>query len=126
MAGPTVRFVGRVPDEVIPALYAGCKAFLFPGEDDFGITPLEASAAGRPVIAYGRGGVLDSIILDETGLFFEQQNVDSLIAALNGFEAAGDTAWNADRPKAHAQGFSEVMFRERMGVYILKVINDTN
>lgn len=126
MAGPTVRFMGRVPDEAIPALYAGCKAFLFPGEEDFGITPLEASAAGRPVIAYGKGGVLDSIIPDETGLFFEQQNVDSLITVLDNFETAEDTMWNADRLKAHTQSFSEVLFRERMGAYIRKAIEDTN
>ena len=126
MAGPTVRFVGRAPSEAIPALYAGCKAFLFPGEEDFGITPLEASAAGRPIIAYGKGGALDSIIPDETGLFFEQQNTDSLIAALNSFETTGDTVWNVDRIKAHAQGFSEVLFRERMETYIQKVIENTN
>ena len=55
MAGPSVRFLRHVPNEAIPALYAGCRAFLFPGEENFGITPLEASAAGRPVIAYGKG-----------------------------------------------------------------------
>lgn len=126
VAGPTVRFVGRVPDEAIPALYAGCKAFLFPGEEDFGITPLEASAAGRPVIAYGKGGVLDSIIPNETGLFFEQQSIDSLITALNNFETAGDTAWNMDKLKAHAQGFSEERFRNRIKAYIEKTLADTN
>lgn len=91
MAGPSVRFLRHVPNEAIPALYAGCRAFLFPGEENFGITPLEASAAGRPVIAYGKGGVLDSIISDKTGLFFEQQNIDSLIAAFDDFETAEDT-----------------------------------
>ena len=69
IAGPTVSFVGRVDNAALPALYAGCKAFLFPGEEDFGITPLEAMAAGRPVIAYGRGGVLDSVADGETGIF---------------------------------------------------------
>ena len=68
IAGPTVSFVGRVDNAALPALYAGCKAFLFPGEEDFGITPLEAMAAGRPVIAYGRGGVLDSVADGETGI----------------------------------------------------------
>ena len=125
MAGPTVRFVGRAPSEAIPALYAGCKAFLFPGEEDFGITPLEASAAGRPVIAYGKGGALDSIIPDETGLFFEQQNTDSLIATLNSFETTGDTAWNVDRLKARAQGFSEELFRERMETDLQKVVGES-
>ena len=107
-----------------PHSMRGCKAFLFPGEEDFGITPLEASAAGRPVIAYGKGGVLGSIIPDETGLFFEQQSIDSLIAALGDFEAAEDAVWSADRLKAHAQSFSEVLFRERMGAYIQKVIEE--
>lgn len=76
--------------------------------------------------AYGKGGALDSIIPDETGLFFEQQNTDSLIATLNSFETTGDTAWNVDRLKAHAQGFSGVLFHERMGAYIRRVIEDTN
>ena len=91
MAGPSVRFLRRVPNEAIPALYAVCRAFLFPGEENFGITPLEVSAADRPVIDYGKGGVLDSIISDKTGLFFEQQNIDSLIAAFDDFETAEDT-----------------------------------
>ena len=89
MAGPSVRFLRHVPNEAIPALYAGCRAFLFPSEENFGITPLEASAAG-PVIAYGKGGVLDSIISDKTGLFFEQQNIDSLITAFDDLETAED------------------------------------
>ena len=83
IAGPTVSFVGRVDNAALPALYAGCKAFLFPGEEDFGITPLEAMAAGRPVIAYGRGGVLDSVADGETGIFFERQTADALTEALD-------------------------------------------
>lgn len=125
MAGPTVRFLGHVPNKAIPALYAGCRAFLFPGEENFGITPLEASAAGRPVIAYGKDGVLDSITPDENSLFFEQQNIDSLIVPLGDFETAEDTVWNTDGLKAHAQSFSEVLFRGWMGTYIRKAIEDT-
>ena len=74
--------MGRVDNAALPALYAGCKAFLFPGEEDFGITPLEAMAAGRPVIAYGRGGVLDSVADGETGIFFERQTADALTESL--------------------------------------------
>ena len=94
IAGPTVSFVGRVDNEALPALYAGCKAFLFPGEEDFGITPLEAMAAGRPVIAYGRGGVLDSVADGETGIFFERQTADSLSRHFQPpLRANGECSW---------------------------------
>jgi glycosyltransferase involved in cell wall biosynthesis len=87
MAGPTVKFLGRVPDADLPDLMAGCKAFLFPGLEDFGITPVEAQAAGRPVIAYQGGGALDTVIDGQTGLFFDTMTVDDLVDALQRFDA---------------------------------------
>lgn len=65
--------MGRQPDEVIKEHYANCRAFIFPGEEDFGITPLEAQASGRPVIAFGKGGALETVVSERTGLFFEDQ-----------------------------------------------------
>ena len=109
LGGPSVSFLGRVPDEVVPALYAGCRGFLFPGEEDFGITPVEAMAAGRPVIAYGRGGVLDSVVEGETGIFFGEQTVESLIEALDCFEQKTFSAQVAMR---RAGQFDEHTFRE--------------
>src|SRR3990167_496247 len=73
MAGPTVEFLGRVPEGDLPRLYAGARAFIFASEEDFGIAPVEAMASGVPVIAYGRGGVLESVVGGETGLTFPEQ-----------------------------------------------------
>ncbi|MGH7196890.1 MAG: glycosyltransferase [Candidatus Saccharimonadales bacterium] len=86
LAGPTITFVGRVSDEEIVRLAHSHKAFLFPGEEDFGITPVEAMAAGLPVIAYGKGGALDYVIPNKTGILFKEQTADSLIAAIKEFE----------------------------------------
>lgn len=124
IAGPTVSFVGRVDNEALPALYAGCKAFLFPGEEDFGITPLEAMAAGRPVIAYGRGGVLDSVADGETGIFFERQTADSLTKALDTYEASTEQTWTRDRLKRQAESFSEEIFRKKMIAFIADALEN--
>lgn len=124
IAGPTVSFVGRVDNAALPALYAGCKAFLFPGEEDFGITPLEAMAAGRPVIAYGRGGVLDSVADGETGIFFERQTADALTEALDAYEASTEQTWVHDKLKRHAESFSEEIFRKKMIAFIADVLEN--
>lgn len=86
MAGPTVQFLGYVPDADLPDLMARCAAFIFPGLEDFGITPLQAQAAGRPVIAFRGGGALDTVIEGKTGLFFDEQTVGSLCDALCRFD----------------------------------------
>src|SRR5262249_13857962 len=78
LAGPTVKFIGYVPDSDLPGLMARCKAFIFPGMEDFGITPVQAQAAGRPVIAYQGGGALDTVVPGVTGEFFNDLTVDSL------------------------------------------------
>ena len=124
IAGPTVSFVGRVDNAALPALYAGCKAFLFPGEEDFGITPLEAIAAGRPVIAYGRGGVLDSVADGETGIFFERQTADALTEALDAYEASTEQTWVHDKLKRQAESFSEEIFRKKMIAFIADVLEN--
>ncbi len=122
LAGPTVEFLGPRSDAEIADLYPRCRALLFPGVEDFGITPLEAMASGRPVIAYGQGGALETIVpLDPaaprtpgpTGVFFGAQTVDALVAAIERFEA------NADRfvPEAlreHALGFDRQVFKDRI------------
>ncbi len=123
MAGPTVRFLGRVDDAVLPALYAGCKAFLLPGQEDFGITPVEAMAAGRPVIAYKAGGALDTVKDGETGRFFTRQTPESLIEALEAFEAEGEH-WSAESLRAHAATFSRRHFREAMIAAVHEALAD--
>ncbi len=86
LAGPTIQFLGQQNDEQIANLYTRCRAVLFPGHEDFGIVPVEAQAAGRPVIAFGRGGATETVVHGATGVFFEEQEVDSLAEAMLDFE----------------------------------------
>lgn len=86
LAGPTVKFVGRISDEDLVKLAQTSKAFLFPNEEDFGISAVEALAAGTPVIAYEKGGALDIVQDGETGVFFKKQTVESLVEAMKRFE----------------------------------------
>lgn len=81
-AGATVEFLGHVPDQELPELLSGARALLFPGEEDFGIVPVEAQAAGLPVIAYGSGGVRDSVIDGVTGVLFDEPTVAGLCSAI--------------------------------------------
>jgi glycosyltransferase involved in cell wall biosynthesis len=115
IAGPTVRFLGRLSDTEVSAAYARCQALLFPGEEDFGIVPLEANAAGRPVIAFQRGGALDTVVPGVTGTFFSEQTPESLIGAVLRSEA---TTWNQVTLRRHAESFREEVFAERMRALI--------
>lgn len=110
MAGSTVRFLGRLPDAEVAEYYARCRAVVFPGEEDFGIVPLEANAAGRPVIAYAAGGALDTVIEGCTGVFFRSQDAESLA---NAVQACGAIEWDKAKLRRHAEGFREEAFRER-------------
>lgn len=86
LAGPTIKFVGRISDEALVKLAQDSRAFIFPNEEDFGISAVEALAAGTPVIAYKKGGALDIVQDGETGVFFEEQTVESLVEAMKRFE----------------------------------------
>ncbi|MDE3078875.1 MAG: glycosyltransferase [Paracoccaceae bacterium] len=110
-APDNVRFLGQVPFDVLRAHLARCKALIFPGEEDFGIVPVEAMASGRPVIAYGRGGVLDTVIEGRTGLFFHDQSVEALMDAVERFESLGATAMSPADLVRHAHSFDEAAFR---------------
>jgi len=92
-AGRNVEFVGTVSDWELKELYARCRGYVFPGEEDFGIAPLEANASGRPVVAYAGGGALDTVQDGRTGVLFAEQTVDGLMDAVR---RAEDTAWDAD------------------------------
>lgn len=102
-----IVFLGRVSDEDLRGVYANARALLFPGVEDFGIVPVEAQAAGVPVIAMGEGGALETVVDGETGLFFDRPDVASLCAAIEEFEKK---SWSAERCRAHASGFSERSF----------------
>lgn len=111
-AGPKTKFLGKVPFDVLKKHMAQCRALVFPGEEDFGIVPVEAMAAGRPVIAYGSGGILDSVVDGETGIFFETQTVDALVDAVKRFEASDLAKSSQDACVARAQLFTEAAFRQ--------------
>jgi glycosyltransferase involved in cell wall biosynthesis len=114
-AGRNVEFVGRVSDAELKALYASCRGFVFPGEEDFGIAPLEANASGRPVIAYAAGGALDTVVDGRTGVLFERQQVDSLIAAVRRAET---TDWDSDELRQHARKFDRTVFRDNLLAFV--------
>jgi len=111
LAGPQIEFLGWVPEERLPDLVAGCRAFLFSAEEDFGIAPVEAQAAGRPVIAYAAGGCLETILPGRTGLLFEDQEAASLMAALKEFP---DIRFDPDACRAQARRYSADRFREKI------------
>jgi glycosyltransferase involved in cell wall biosynthesis len=111
-----VTFRGRVSDEELCSLYSCARALLFPGIEDMGIVPIEANATGCPVIAYGKGGVLDTVKDGVTGVFFDEQSPSSLINAINRFEAMETNGTFTDREKfsAHVRQFSRDRFKEKM------------
>ncbi|MEO8607415.1 MAG: glycosyltransferase [Chloroflexota bacterium] len=115
MAGPTVEFLGYVPDEQLPDLMARCKAFLFPGLEDFGITPVQAQAAGRPVIAFGGGGALDTVIPGKTGELFYEMTVESLAKAMQDFDV---TVYDAKTIRAHAEQFDTGVFNRQISDFV--------
>lgn len=108
IAGPSVSFLGWVDQETVRDHYRRARAFLFPGEEDFGITPLEAAACGTPVVAYARGGALETVVEGITGVFFREQSADSLVAAL---KRVNETRWEQGAMRKRALQFSPEKFR---------------
>jgi glycosyltransferase involved in cell wall biosynthesis len=115
LAGPTVRFVGRVDGAQKAELFAKCAAFVLPAVEDFGITPLEAMASGRPVIAVAEGGALDTVIPGITGEFFAEQTADSLASVLRVFDP---DAYEPQVIRRHAETFGADRFRARIRDYV--------
>ncbi len=110
-----IEFLGRVNDETKAELYSKCLAFINPQEEDFGITAVEAQAAGRPVIAYQRGGALETIREGVTGEFFNEQTVESLAQVLKNFDAS---KYNQEIIRRHAEQFSVDRFKKEIGEFI--------
>jgi glycosyltransferase involved in cell wall biosynthesis len=106
-AGSTIEFIGPVRGQTLEDLYSRCRALVFPGIEDFGIVPLEAMAAGAPVVAFGAGGALETVT-SETGLFFNEPNVDSLIAAV---EALEKREFDVEACRRRAREFSRERFQ---------------
>ena len=120
-AGPGTEFLGRVGDAELPGLLAGARALLFPGEEDFGIVPVEAQAAGVPVIAYGRGGVRDTVVDGETGVLFGEQTVEGLCAAIERFETR---EWPDGPLRENARRFRPEVFRHGLAQAVLATVEE--
>jgi glycosyltransferase involved in cell wall biosynthesis len=118
LAGDGVEVVGRKTDDEIRTLYRRSTATILPGEEDFGIVPVEAQACGRPVVALGRAGALDTVIDGETGVLVPDSTVESLA---NGLRRAAATTWNPARIRAHAEQFS----RTRFLAEVTRVVDET-
>lgn len=123
MAGKNVEFIGFVPDSQLPDLYAGCRAFLFPGYEDFGITPLEAQASGRPVIAYGAGGALETVSPGTTGAFFSEQTPASLAEAVGKFDC---DSVDPAAVREHAMRFDSAVFKKKIHEFVLEKSEEWN
>ena len=115
IASPNVELLGRVPDDELPTLLQRCRAFIFPGVEDFGITPLQANAAGRPVIAYRAGGALDTVVEGRTGLFFDEPTPESLAAAVRALEAM---AFEPEAIRQHALHFDKTVFQRELKRFV--------
>ena len=111
MAGPSIRFLGRLSDAEVRRYMARCRAFIFPGEEDFGIAPVEAQAAGRPVVAFAGGGALDTVKDSETGVLFREPTAASLQGAL---DRADTHPFQTERLTTHAETFGREQFRSKM------------
>ena len=120
-AGPNVEFLGRVPDGELRDLYANCRAFIFPGEEDFGISPLEAQASGRPVIAYGGGGALETVIPGVTGEFFPEKTPASLAEAVTRFNPQ---VYKSATIRRHAEAFDKGVFKSRIAAFLEEKLSE--
>jgi glycosyltransferase involved in cell wall biosynthesis len=136
-AGKNVRFIGEVDEQTLSNSYAHCRALLFAADEDFGMVPLEAQSHGRPVIAYGKGGSLETVAgicppidIDGdaplnriTGMFFQEQTPASLAQTILNFEAI-ERRFVPEQIQAHAREFDESVFVERLGKFIERAISD--
>jgi glycosyltransferase involved in cell wall biosynthesis len=125
-AGSTVHFLGWQPDAVIREHLRRCRALLFPGEEDFGIVPVEANACGAPVIAYGRGGATETVVPPgareaPTGLWFAEQHVECLVAAIRTFKSSAPD-FSPAAMRRHAQQFNSRRFSQELFAYLDQVI----
>jgi glycosyltransferase involved in cell wall biosynthesis len=134
MAGPTVEFLGKVSDLELRENLAGCRAMLFPGEEDFGIVPVEAQSFGRPVIAYASGGALETVrgslpdeptVENPTGVFFARQSSSSLVKAILHFESKRDE-FCPQNIREHSLQFDSAIFKHRIADFIRFAVKDFN
>lgn len=123
LAGPNIKLLGYQPFDVLHEHLRRARAFVFAAEEDFGITPVEAQACGTPVIAFARGGALETVAEGRTGVFFEEQTPNSLQAAVAAFERIGDL-FQSEEIRAHAERFSVDRFRMRFEGFVRQALKD--
>jgi glycosyltransferase involved in cell wall biosynthesis len=119
LAGPTVRFAGKLSDEETLWHFQRCRAFLMPQEEDFGIAPLEAQASGRPVVAYRAGGACETVLEDETGVFFDEQTPDAMAEAIR---RVGRLSFDKQRLREHACQFDVDVFKHRFRMFVEEAV----
>lgn len=117
LAKPNVSFLGRVDEAQLRDLYARCKALIFPGEEDFGLTPLEAQASGRPVIAYAAGGALDTVVPGSTGEFFTDRSAGALAAVVQRFRPE---EYDPGAARRNAMRFDTLAFKDRFTAFVAR------
>lgn len=115
LANDNIQFLGYVPDAALPDLMARCRAFIWPGEEDFGIAPIQAMAAGRPVIAYAAGGALETVVPGQTGCLFAEQSVTAIIQAVESFEMV---TFSPAAIRRHAEQYDTAVFKTKMSAFI--------
>jgi glycosyltransferase involved in cell wall biosynthesis len=114
-----IQFLGHQPDKVVVDYMERCKAFVFAAAEDFGIAPVEAQAAGAPVIAFGKGGVTETVIAEKTGLFFPEQTVESLMAAIQQFEQMRDRSpFEPEVLRHNAEQYAPERFRSQFDRFV--------
>ncbi len=119
--GTTTTLLGYVPDVQLNALYGDARAAIVPGEEDFGLVPLEAAATGRPTIGFRRGGALETILENETGVFFDEPTPESLAAVLRTFDPS---RFDSQRLRVHAKKFAPQQFIERLSEIVDRVYRE--
>lgn len=115
IARPNIKFLGRLSDEEVKRYLTRCRAFIFPGLDDFGLAPVQAQAAGRPVIAYAGGGALDTVVEGVTGTFFQAQTQEALVEAVRTFDEA---RYEPAIIRQNAERFDTSVFKEQLRRFI--------
>ncbi|EPR37178.1 glycosyl transferase group 1 [Desulfovibrio sp. X2] len=123
MAGPNVEILGRQPFPVLREHLATCRALVFPGEEDFGLVPVEAMASGAPVIAFGRGGATETVLDGRTGILYPDGTVEGLTAAVRRFESQG-VEWDAQRIAEHAASFDTAVFKRKFAAMLERRLSD--
>ncbi len=123
LARTTINFLGRVGENRLAEIYSKCQAFIFPGEEDFGIAPVEAQASGRPVIAYARGGALETVIDQKTGIFFKEQTVESLVEAIIKYSRLKNT-FSPQVIRENALKFDQEIFKRKIKTFIEEKYNE--